>query len=1371
MIDKKDKKFEIVLDQGKELLGFYRNNPCIALYDLLGIDLAPIQRLLFNDMWFKNYVIGICSRGLGKSVSCDSLVYFEDEGLVYLNEKLPSVPLYLLDGEDTVVDYNESLYTSKGFRDTQKLCLEKNIKGKKLVTENGFTHKGGNQHPLLTVDNKNNFIYKAADTFKVRDTVCILSGQKIFNSNVIDSQDAYLIGLLTNDSMVTDKQGNTSIIVNDSKIIDFCKEYCVKNNITYKFYYNKKIVSTFGFVFEDFNWFIEKYKIEKYELKCIPSSIRSSSQKSQINFFKGYYGIGNVLKNKNSIICCSESKQLAIEIQLMLLNFGVIVKINVEDDLYLMEILSKSIEVFNREILGEVIDTPIDMGTVDGVVISDDVLDTTENYCFDTTENGHLFDTTIGNTIGDTTKEYYFDTIKSVEDWTGDCYDFMMDMGEEPNYFANGFINHNTFLLGALAVLSSLLYPGYRTGLIGSVFRQSFVVSNTYDTFWTNGGLKSTGTEFYNSVKEGQTKIQSLDTQNTILSKWTNPERACRYIKTKKGFELAGTVDHGILTLDGGLNLVFKDLQDITEEDNIVIKKGFNYFGNNNTLPTYDEFEGNWRTKDCEIPTELTPNLSYWIGLIIGDGCVTISKNDNGRHQNIDFVNEDQDLLDFFENYLREYFLANKDEYISRKNRKNNTWEIKYPCKKLVGYLLKCGFTKTTALDKKIPCVVKKSSKECIVAFISALFDTDGCCYIQRSRKSTHCEVSLATSSLQLAKEVQAVLLNLGIVSHLGVSKKAEERYLIGRTVKSKCAEAYKIRITSQEYLTKFNNIVGFRCSRKNTKLTDYLNTHFNKEYSLARAIGLPHGTIKKNHGKCKEFLERGLYFVKMTDSKYFFAETVDVEVENENCYWSNGMISHNSKMIFSEVEKIYDQSPLVREATQKKPIRSTDSCYLKFKAVGGYNGSFIEALPLGADGGKIRGSRFYTICIDELAQVPAKIVDMVIRPFAAATLDPMENVRQKEQEDKLLKLGLASKEDFEDKKVNKMIMVSSGFYKFNHIWKRMQDHWYMMSKEGDNSRYSVWQIPYTELPAGFLDMSNIEESKRIMATDEFKMEYEAEMISDSEGFFKASLIESCSINSGFTVELIGTPKASYILGVDPNQAGSAGCGVVIARLGEINRVVKCIDLEVDTTQKIAMCVQTICSQFNIVRVLIDKGGGGKAVCDLLEEGYNNKEPIIDITNTDHISMKGRHILEMVVFAPAWISDANFTAKALLESNSISFPEPPMGSSRDEPAVVYEAIEKLKAQMRNIIVTQTRSGVLHFDTPKKHQNKDLYSALILVAYGIRSVLKEQEADLAPVLHNSSGLVRSMDPGASWQPTLSAPVGMVSEMAVLTKKLK
>jgi len=58
------------------------------------------------------------------------------------------------------------------------------------------------------------------------------------------------------------------------------------------------------------------------------------------------------------------------------------------------------------------------------------------------------------------------------------------------------------------------------------------------------------------------------------------------------------------------------------------------------------------------------------------------------------------------------------------------------------------------------------------------------------------------------------------------------------------------------------------------------------------------------------------------------------------------------------------------------------------------------------------------------------------------------------------------------------------------------------------------------------------------------------EMVSDSEGFFKASVLEACTLGSGFKLELKGEPTGRYILGVDPNQGGNAKCGAVIIKLG-----------------------------------------------------------------------------------------------------------------------------------------------------------------------------------------------------------------------------
>ena len=67
MILSNDRKLDAIMGQGPMLVDFYRNNPCVAAYDLLGVDFAPIQRIIFEDMWFKSYVITTISRGGGKT--------------------------------------------------------------------------------------------------------------------------------------------------------------------------------------------------------------------------------------------------------------------------------------------------------------------------------------------------------------------------------------------------------------------------------------------------------------------------------------------------------------------------------------------------------------------------------------------------------------------------------------------------------------------------------------------------------------------------------------------------------------------------------------------------------------------------------------------------------------------------------------------------------------------------------------------------------------------------------------------------------------------------------------------------------------------------------------------------------------------------------------------------------------------------------------------------------------------------------------------------------------------------------------------------------------------------------------------------------
>jgi hypothetical protein len=448
------------------------------------------------------------------------------------------------------------------------------------------------------------------------------------------------------------------------------------------------------------------------------------------------------------------------------------------------------------------------------------------------------------------------------------------------------------------------------------------------------------------------------------------------------------------------------------------------------------------------------------------------------------------------------------------------------------------------------------------------------------------------------------------------------------------------------------------------------------------------------------------------------------------------------AKNIFLETERLYDKSSIFREACAKKPTKASDSCYIKFKTPKEGLGSWVEALPL-ADGSKIRGSRFHILCIDEFPHVPSDVYDMVIRPMGATVSDPMENVRRLERKKRLKALGI-DVDDSWGPVANKIIIASSGYFKFNHMWKRMVEYWRFI-KEG-NPKYSVHQVAYNEMPDGFLDVDQLQDAERNMSSIQFMMEYGALMISDSDGLFKASLLERCSRSFLFKPQLRGDPGKEYVMGIDPARTSDA-FAICMVEIGNPNKLVFAQETHQMSFQQASDLVRRVFKRYNVIRIFMDSQGGGWTIRDLLTVPDSDGLAIIE-RDKSSIGSKGIPVLELVNPNPQTLTDANYAALALLENEEIWFPGPPL-SGDDMEDRAYEAVENLKRQLLNIRISETRTGSLHFDTPTKGQRKDLYSAFILCCYGINKIQREglivQEMKknlgygvITPIVNNQSG---------------------------------
>jgi len=431
------------------------------------------------------------------------------------------------------------------------------------------------------------------------------------------------------------------------------------------------------------------------------------------------------------------------------------------------------------------------------------------------------------------------------------------------------------------------------------------------------------------------------------------------------------------------------------------------------------------------------------------------------------------------------------------------------------------------------------------------------------------------------------------------------------------------------------------------------------------------------------------------------------------------------SKLIFDECSRLYQRSPILRDACEKKPTQQSDNCYLRFKSVAGQPGSLVQAIPLG-DGTKIRGSRFFTIVLDEFPHIPPEIFNLVIRPMAATVADPMENVDRLERRQILLEKGLITQEELDDEgSSNQIIITSSGYFTFNHmydLYKVYRDE--MLS---GNEKYAAFRVPYRLLPPGFLDKDNVESARREMSSLEFRMEYEAAFIPDTDAFYKASLLEACSKTS-FSTQVAGDPGKSYCLGIDPARSEDS-FALAVVEIGQPAKMVHALEIQKQPFPKMAQTIEDLCSAFNVTHIYMDAQGGGMAIADILAENPTNHTagPILDPEDEVAQLKSGRKILKLCNFSSDFISESNFSALRLLEHREFLFPVLPQNKEPDSiNEESWQTIRDMKNQMQAIELTETPTGKHHFDVPKGgghgKQKKDLYTAFMLAARCIYDML-------------------------------------------------
>jgi len=261
-----------------------------------------------------------------------------------------------------------------------------------------------------------------------------------------------------------------------------------------------------------------------------------------------------------------------------------------------------------------------------------------------------------------------------------------------------------------------------------------------------------------------------------------------KYIETFCGYRLEGTGNHRIKVITPECKVVWKYLDEINVGDMACINR-------TSQLWPIEYLDISKYHTDENQPKYLDEKWGELLGLLAGDGHWT-----NDKAISIT-VGEKA-----FEKYLMNTFrdLFGKVAYYPDK-RKVDVGRVSAHGTKIRKFFDNLGWTiECTTKTKQVPHSIMQSPKSVVCAFLRGLFETDGC--------ASGTAISLSSASYELSRQVQLLLLNIGITSNLSKSKREN-------------GVEYRVRLKGSKSKRIFVQHIGFISDRKKQCLKDVMSS------------------------------------------------------------------------------------------------------------------------------------------------------------------------------------------------------------------------------------------------------------------------------------------------------------------------------------------------------------------------------------------------------------------------------------------------------------------------------------------------------------------------------------------------------------------
>ncbi|MFZ2724686.1 MAG: DNA mismatch repair protein MutS [Methylococcaceae bacterium] len=392
-------------------------------------------------------------------------------------------------------------------------------------------------------------------------------------------------------------------------------------------------------------------------------------------------------------------------------------------------------------------------------------------------------------------------------------------------------------------------------------------------------------------------QVKSLQQLQSASHFYEGGEQDTIKITSRFGYTIEGTAEHKLYVRTPEATEEWRRMGDLTGDEFLILDRHADLWGNKIAL---DNIE-------ASLPQQLTIDLAYLIGLLIGDGNLL-------NKDTIEFISDDEPLLSAFQNIIFKIF-NQRVKYKSARHYVLYSPSIRE-------FFAQLGLDYVKTIEKQVPHSILTAPKEHVIAFLQGLFDSDG------TVESRNGYVGLFTSSPAIGRQVQLLLLNMGIVSIL---RRKETPYNDGYTL-----------FIYGEYSIAFHKQISFRLLRKKERANLITRAHHpnvgipylddilymmkqrilstpNKVQSLSKnkpISAIFYVYLQKKANISYRLLGRLIDYCHLNgiacdelevihENNYFYqsikliekgrARVCDLSVANEHAYVANGFFSHNS--------------------------------------------------------------------------------------------------------------------------------------------------------------------------------------------------------------------------------------------------------------------------------------------------------------------------------------------------------------------------------------------------------------------------------------------------------------------------------------------